>query len=80
MPHYYFATRDGGDLSCDEVGLVLPDIAAATKMAARSLAELALELIPNCHSRCLRVDVRDDQEAILATELTFKAVRLATSS
>ena len=79
MPHYYFDTRDGGNLSCDEVGLVLPDVAAATKMAARSLAELALELIPNCHARCLRVDVRDDREAVLTTELTFKAVLLAAT-
>lgn len=75
MPHYYFDTRDDGDFICDDVGVELPDIQAATIVAARSLAELALEVLPGSTARCLGVDVRDDQQReVLTTELTYKAV------
>lgn len=75
MPHYYFDTRDDGDFICDDIGLELPDVQAATKVAARSLAELALEVLPSSTARCLGVDVRDDkQRDVLTTELTYKAL------
>jgi hypothetical protein len=75
MPHYYFDTRDDGDFICDDVGVELADIQAATKVASRSLAELALDVIPSCTERCLGVDVRDEQHrGVLTTELVYKAV------
>lgn len=75
MPHYYFDTRDDGEVDCDDVGLELLDIQEATKVAARSLAELALEVLPGSTARCLGVDVRDDQQRdVLTTELTYKAI------
>ena len=74
MPHYFFDTRDDDKFICDDVGLELADVQAATKIAARSLAELALEVLPSASARCLGVDVRDDQREILTTELTYKAV------
>jgi hypothetical protein len=80
LPHYYFDTRDDDDFICDDQGLELPDINAAAQVAARSLAELALEVLPGATARCLGVDVRDEQQReVLTTELTYKAVvRLVT--
>ena len=75
MPLYYFDTRDDDRLIRDDVGVELPDLRAATKVAARSLAELALEVLPGSVARCLGVDVRDDQSRdVLTTELTYKAL------
>ncbi len=75
MPHYFFHTRDDGEFICGDVGQQLPDVKAASIEAARSLAELALEVLPGSMARCLGVDVRDDQQRdVLTTELTYKAV------
>lgn len=74
MPRYYFDTRDDDKFICDDEGVELPDVRAAAKEAARSLAELALEVLPSSTSRCLGVDVRDDQREVLTTELNYKAV------
>lgn len=73
MARYYFDTRDDDKFICDDVGVELPDIAAVTKLASESLAELAAEVLPKVSARCLGVDVRDDQQqAVLTTELTYK--------
>ena len=74
MPRYYFDTRDDDKFVCDDEGLELPNVQAATKVAARSLAELALEVLPSASARCLGVDVRDDEGDVLTTELTYKAI------
>ncbi len=80
MPHYYFDTHDDDKFVCDDEGIELPDVAAATKVAARSLAELALEVLPSSSERCLGVDVRDEKHSILTTELTYRAVLHAAAA
>jgi hypothetical protein len=81
MPHYYFDTRDDDEFIRDDVGLELPDVPAAAKVAARSLVELAQEVLPSCNERCLGVDVRDDQQrAVLTTELTYRALLLPAAA
>ena len=81
MPHYYFDTRDDDKFVCDDVGVELPDLSAATIVAARSLAELALEVLPGSMARCIGVDVRDDQQReVLTTELTYRALLRPASS
>ena len=81
MPHYYFDTRDEGEIVSDEVGLELPGVPAATKVAARALAELALDVLPSSQERCLGVDVRDaEQRPVLTTELTYRAVLLQAAA
>ncbi len=75
MPHYYFDTRDDDKFVCDDVGVELPDLKAATIIATKSLAELAMEVLPGSMARCLGVDVRDDQQReVLTTELTYRAL------
>ena len=77
MPRYFFDTRDDERLMSDDIGLELPDVPAAARAAARSLAELALDVIPDCSERCLGVEVRDENDdQILTTELTFRAALL----
>jgi hypothetical protein len=49
--------------------------------AAKSLAELALDVIPRTTDCHMGVDVRDErQEVVLVTELTFKAKLLVGSA
>jgi hypothetical protein len=49
--------------------------------AAKSLAELALEVLPRTTDCLMGVDVRNEcQEIVLVTELTFKARLLADSA
>lgn len=80
MPRYYFDTRDDDKFICDNEGLELPDVQAATKAAARSLAEFALDVLPSSNERCLGVDVRDDKQQVLTTELTYRAVLHSSKS
>ena len=78
MPLYFFDTRDDGEIVVDDVGLQLADVAKAKVVAAKSLAELALDALPRSTRRCLGVDVSDEQHRpILTTELTFEARLLA---
>lgn len=71
MPHYFFDTRDGDRFISDDYGTVLPDLQAAKKVAAESLAELAREVVPGSDKRVLTVEVRDQQQLVLETRLTF---------
>ena len=76
MAIYFFDTRDDGEVLIDEVGLELPGVEEAKVAAAKSLAELALEVLPGSARRCLGVDVLDEKRRpVLSTELTFE-VRL----
>jgi hypothetical protein len=74
MAWYFFDTRDDGETIVDDVGLELPSIERAKSVAAKSLAELALDVLPRSTRRCLGVDVTDEQRRpVLTTELTFEA-------
>lgn len=76
MPRYYFDTRDGDIFIPDVDGAELPDLDAAKRVAAASLAELARDLIPSSERRVLTVEVRDEERPVLKTRLTFEAVLL----
>jgi hypothetical protein len=74
MAHYFFDTRDDGCVTMDDIGLDLPDLVAVKALAAKSLGELAVDVLPGSDERCLGVDVRDfESEPVLTTELVFKA-------
>jgi hypothetical protein len=77
MPLFYFDTRDDGELTRDDLGLEFPDLETVRVQAGKSLAELAVDVLPRSTERCLGVDVRDaDNRPILSTELTFRAAFL----
>jgi hypothetical protein len=77
VPLYFIDTRDGDDLDEDDVGLDLPDLEQVKIVAAKSLADLARDVIPGSVRRTLVVEVRDDQGTVLPATLTFEAVVLA---
>ena len=76
MPRYFFDTRDGDKFIQDDEGQELPDLLRVKAEAARSLAELAKDVIPASDRRSLTVEVRDTQQAVLEARLTFEAVML----
>ena len=81
MDWYYFDTRDGADVVTDDVGLEVADLETVKVLAAKGLAELAVDVLPGSSERCLGIDVRDHHsEPVLTTELTFKARLLAGPS
>jgi hypothetical protein len=78
MPRFFFDTRDGGEVIVDDVGLDLAGLEQARTFAARSLAELAADVLPGATRRCLGVDVSDERHRpVLTTELTYEARLIA---
>jgi hypothetical protein len=74
MAWYFFDTRDDDEVITDDVGLECPNLEAVKVEAAKSLAELACDVLPGSLRRCLGVDVRDDDHRpVLVAELTFEA-------
>ena len=74
MTLYFFDTRDNGDVLVDDVGLELPNLDAVKVQAARSLAQIALDVLPGSIKRTLGVDVRDAEgQPVMITELIFQA-------
>ena len=76
MPLYFFDTRDDDDFIEDEYGVEYPDLEAVKVEAARSLAELARDVIPGSVKRKLAVEVRDANGPVLMALMTFEAVVL----
>ena len=80
MNWYYFDSRDDGEVVVDDIGLEVADLETVKNLAAKGLAELALEVLPGSTERCLGIDVRDERSLpVLTTELIFKARVLGAS-
>ena len=74
VARYFFDTRDNDRVFADDVGIELPSFDRVKIEATRSLAELALDVLPGSYHRCLGVDVRNEaNQLILSTELAFEA-------
>jgi hypothetical protein len=81
MNRYFFDTRNCGTFIRDDEGLNCADLEEVRVQAAKSLAELALEVLPRTTDCLMGVDVRNErQEVVLITELTFKAQLLAANA
>jgi hypothetical protein len=76
MPLYFFDTRDNDEFIEDVDGVEFPDLEAVKIEAARSLAELARDVIPGSMKRNLAVEVRDELGPVLRAIMTFEAVIL----
>ena len=75
MPLYFFDTRDGDMFIRDDGGEELPDLDAAKRAAARLLADLARDVIPESEKRVLTVEVRDaGGRQVIEARLTFEAI------
>lgn len=74
MPRYFFDWDDSGEHTPDDVGVELRDLDAARRVAAKSLGELATDVLPSCTERYIAVTVRDEEgRRLLVTEITFAA-------
>jgi hypothetical protein len=79
MPRYFFDTQDGAHVIEDDVGLEFPDIGSVRQEAARYLAGIAKDALPNSVRRELAVIVRDNQSRpVLKTSLIFEIEPLET--
>jgi hypothetical protein len=74
VPRFFFDTRDDAEVIVDDIGLDLAGVEQAKIYAAKSLAELAVDVLPGATRRCLGVDVSDHRRRlVLSTELTYEA-------
>jgi hypothetical protein len=73
---YFFDTRDGDSFIKDDIGLDLPDLQSAKAQAAKSLAELARDVLPGVERRTLIVEVRNEHQPILTALIVFEAILL----
>jgi hypothetical protein len=60
MPCYHFDSHDGVRFTTDETGVELDGIKAARQEAARRLAELAQEILPDDDRREAVIEVKDE--------------------
>ena len=79
MPLYFFDTRDNDVFIEDDVGVDYGNLEAVKSEAARSLAELAREVLPGSLKRVLIVEVRDALGPVLKAIMTFEALVLRTA-
>ena len=75
MPHYYFDTCDNGVFTRDETGLELDGLQTAKDEAARGLADLAQDVLPDSIDHEMSIEVRDDEKRLLFTTTLAFAVR-----
>jgi hypothetical protein len=79
MKRYYFDLRDGYILTPDEEGLELPDIEAVQQEAARSLADMATDVVRgrrvSGNGHRMAIEVRDDDGPVLQAKFTFEIDR-----
>jgi hypothetical protein len=78
MTRYFFDTSDNGKFLRDDVGIELPDLQAVKTEAAKSLAELARDVLPGAVKRRMSVEARDERQPVLMAVLNFEAIILTT--
>ena len=64
MPRFYFDLRQEGDLTVDEEGAELPDVAAARQEAVLAAAHLVLELFKGA-SFAYTIEIRDEHGKVV---------------
>ena len=71
MPCYHFDSHDGVRFTTDETGVELDGINAARQEAARRLAELAQEILPDDDRREAVIEVKDETgQRVLVAKLS----------
>jgi uncharacterized protein DUF6894 len=78
MKRYYFDMREGDRIARDEEGMELSSLAKVQEEAARTLADIARDLVRQYHDKNahrLSVEVRDDEGSVLVVMCTFDAKR-----
>ena len=77
MPRYYFNIQDDDLFTPDDEGVDLEGVEAARDEAARTLGEIARDVLPGALCRMLKVEVMDEaREPLLEARLEFQVARL----
>jgi hypothetical protein len=72
VPRYFFNTKDDDHILLDDEGVDLADLVTARAEAARTLAEIARDVLPGETSREITVEVRDAaQQPLFRAALLF---------
>jgi hypothetical protein len=69
MPRFHFDVIDEGVIQVDEVGLELPDLAAAVEEAQRAIGQMLIEHAPGRNTASLVIQIRDGSSVPLTTVL-----------
>jgi hypothetical protein len=73
---YFFDTHDGGIVTEDDVGVEYLDLELVKAEAAKTLAEIARDVVPGTVQRELAVSVRDKIGSILMATMLIELVIL----
>jgi hypothetical protein len=73
---YFFDTHDGGIVTEDDVGVQYPNLELVKAEAAKTLAEVARDVVPGTVKRELAVTVRDKVGSVLIATMLFELVIL----
>jgi hypothetical protein len=78
VPRFYFDVREGGSFTPDNEGLPFDGIREARTEAARMLAEMMKDAMPDGPRYDIGVEVRDEaKRPLLKVQLTFAVEPLA---
>jgi hypothetical protein len=76
MRRFFFDTYDGQEKMVDREGLEYPDYAAARNAAARALADMARDALPDGQLHRFKVLVRDDEGPWFEADLSYQGRNL----
>jgi hypothetical protein len=76
MALYFFDTRDNDNFVEDDEGLEYPNLDLVKAHAAKTLAEIARDVIPGSIRRHLSIEVRDARGPVLIAMMMFEAILL----
>lgn len=73
MPRYYFDVRDDDGAFIDEVGVELPDMAAAIQEARRALADMVRDALRDSKGD-VAIAIRDGADGPVVISVTLSTV------
>jgi hypothetical protein len=76
MALYFFDTYDGGIVTGDDVGVQYANLELVKAEAAKTLAEIARDVVPGTVKRELAVSVRDKIGSVLMATMLIELVIL----
>jgi hypothetical protein len=71
MPRYFFDIHDGARSTTDDVGVELDELEAARQEAARTLGEIARDILPDGDRQEVVIEVKDEAgQRVLVAKLS----------
>jgi 4-hydroxyphenylpyruvate dioxygenase-like putative hemolysin len=74
MPRYYFDVRDEDGASIDEVGIELPDMAAAIQEARRAVADMVRDALRESNIGDVAIAIRDGADGPVVLSVSLSTV------